>query len=90
MDERPGRAATGPAGERADVGFCGVGHGDGRNTVLERGRRIGARRLAQPVAKLEEEPRDRPARPPGHPTSWNLINAGTVLDGAPYPFPVFL
>jgi hypothetical protein len=62
----------------------------GRNTVLERGRRIGARRVAQPVAKVEEEPRDRPARPPGHPASWGLINAGTVLDGVPYPFPVFL
>ncbi len=36
------------------------------------------------------EPADRPARPSGHPLTWGLITAGTVLDGAVYPYPVFL
>jgi hypothetical protein len=64
--------------------------GLGRNTVLERGRRIGARQLrpAAPVVLLEH--RDRSAYPPGHPITWGLITHGTVLDGAAYPYPVFL
>ena len=61
----------------------------GRNTVLERGRRIGARK-PQPLARAVMEAADRPARSPGHPTTWGLINAGTVLEGQPYPYPVFL
>ncbi len=32
---------------------------------------------------------DRGPLPAGHPLSWGAINAGTVLDGAGYPFPVF-
>jgi hypothetical protein len=62
----------------------------GRNTVLERGRRIGARgpgRRAEQVAVMAA---DRPALPPGHPIMWNLLTDGTVLAGQPYPFPVFL
>jgi hypothetical protein len=61
----------------------------GRNTVLERGRRIGARKLPPPMPESLEAA-DRPARPPGHPVSWGLITAGTVLEGQPYPYPVFL
>jgi hypothetical protein len=63
--------------------------GLGRYTVLERGRRIGARR-PQPPPPPVIDARDRPARPPGHPETWSLINAGTVLEGAVYPYPVFL
>lgn len=62
----------------------------GRNTVLERGRRIGARgprRGAEPVVVTAA---DRPALPPGHPMMWGLLTDGTVLAGQPYPFPVFL
>ena len=61
----------------------------GRNTVLERGRKIGARRTptCPPPA---EEARDRPARQPGHPATWGLITSGTVLEGETYPYPVFL
>jgi hypothetical protein len=65
--------------------------GFGRNTVLERGRRIGARRpRRQPDPVVADEAADRPARPPGHPDSWGLITTGTLLEGTPYPFPVFL
>jgi len=62
----------------------------GRNTVLERGRRIGAKRVAQARQGNVEEPRDRPARQAGHPLTWDLINRGTVLEGEAYPYPVFL
>jgi hypothetical protein len=61
----------------------------GRNTVLERGRRIGARRLP-PAPALAEEARDRPPRQAGHPQTWGLLTAGTLLDGEAYPYPVFL
>jgi hypothetical protein len=64
--------------------------GLGRNTVIERGRRIGARRLRLATQRVEAEPADRPTRPAGHPFCWGLITAGTVLAGEPYPFPVFL
>jgi hypothetical protein len=36
------------------------------------------------------EARDRPARPAGHPHTWGMITAGTVLEGEKYPYPVFL
>lgn len=62
--------------------------GLGRNSVLERGRRLGARRQKLPVPVVEDK--DRPPRPPGHPATWGAITVGTVLEGAAYPFPVFL
>ncbi len=75
--------------------LTGVGWGDiarelelGRYTVVERGRRLGARRAPRPRVVVED--RDRPPRPPGHPDSWALITAGTLLDGQAYPYPVFL
>jgi hypothetical protein len=64
--------------------------GFGRNTVLERGRRIGARKLPKPVVVTVVEAADRPARQAGHPATWRLITDGTVLDGEAYPYPVFL
>jgi hypothetical protein len=64
--------------------------GLGRNTVLERARKIGARTKRRAVPAAEEEARDRPARPAGHPQTWGMINAGTVLEGVSYPYPVFL
>jgi hypothetical protein len=65
--------------------------GLGRNTVLERGRRIGARRPpGRQAVAAAEEPRDRLPRQAGHPDTWGLITAGTVLEGEPYPYPVFL
>ncbi len=64
--------------------------GLGRNTVLERGRKIGARRLRLCVPVAAEEARDRPARQAGHPETWGLLTAGTLLEGEAYPYPVFL
>jgi hypothetical protein len=64
--------------------------GLGRNTVLERGRRLGACKMPKPILRDVSEAADRPARPPGHPVTWGLITTGTVLDGAAYPYPVFL
>jgi len=63
--------------------------GLGRNTVLERGRKIGARRLPPPPP-LVEEARDRPSRQAGHPETWGLLTTGTLLEGEAYPYPVFL
>lgn len=62
----------------------------GRNTVLERARKLGARRRGPVMAPDLDDPADRPARPPGHPATWGMITNGTVLQGAPYPYPVFL
>jgi hypothetical protein len=59
-----------------------------RWTVIERGRRIGARRPPPDFVP----PRDDPARDPlpaGHSRSWGVINTGTVLEDAPYPLPIF-
>jgi hypothetical protein len=63
--------------------------GLGRNAVIERGRRLGARNLRRQLPVAVIEALDRPPRPPGHPDSWGLITAGTVLEGSAYPFPVF-
>lgn len=76
--------------ERVTWDGIALAMGLGRNTVLERGRKIGARRQRAMPACVPEEARDRPARQAGHPLTWGLINAGTVLEGAAYPYPVFL
>lgn len=62
----------------------------GRNTVLERARKIGARARRPVALAVVAEAADRPARPSGHPQCWALLIGGTVLEGSPYPFPVFL
>jgi hypothetical protein len=63
--------------------------GMARWTVIDRGRRIGA--LRPPRANLlpPEDP-SRDPLPPGHPRSWGVLTAGTVLEGTPYPLPVFV
>lgn len=63
--------------------------GRGRYVVLERGRRLGARRCP-PLPRAVTEAADRAPRPAGHPQTWALLTAGTLLDGAAYPYPVFL
>jgi hypothetical protein len=41
------------------------------------------------VVRGRPGPDDRPALPSGHPDTWGLINAGTCIEGASYPFPIF-
>lgn len=41
------------------------------------------------VVRGRPGPADRPALPPGSPESWGAITRNTLLDHAPYPFPVF-
>ena len=59
-----------------------------RWSIIERGRRIGAR----PPPRDFVPPPENPARDPlpaGHPRSWGVLTAGTVLENTPYPMPVF-
>jgi hypothetical protein len=56
--------------------------------VRERGRRIGAIRPPPDFVPLPEDPQREPL-PAGHERSWGAITRGTVLDGCPYPLPVF-
>ena len=60
-----------------------------RWTVIERGRRIGTRRPPPDFKPPPEDPAREPL-PAGHPRSWGAITAGTLLEGTPYPLPVFL
>ena len=59
-----------------------------RWAVIERGRRIGARRPPRELANIREDIARDPL-PPGHPRSWDVLTAGTVLENTPYPLPVF-
>ncbi len=57
-----------------------------RWTVIERGRRLGAK---LPVLEFDlpgDDP-ERPALPPGHKETWDVIIKGTPLEGMPYPIP---
>ncbi|HVC63301.1 MAG TPA: AsnC family protein [Acetobacteraceae bacterium] len=56
--------------------------------VTERGRRIGASRPPAEFVPAGEDPQREPL-PAGHPTSWDAITAGTVLEGEAYPLPFF-
>lgn len=78
--------------------------GVSRNAAIDRGKRLllaagspelaAARLPARPAApKAPPGPPSMEERPPlcaGHPLSWELLLAGSCLDGAAYPFPVFL
>ena len=57
-----------------------------RWTVIERGRRIGAR-LPPPDFEPPPEDPERPALPSGHRETWDVIVRGTCLEGMPYPIP---
>lgn len=59
-----------------------------RWSVIERGRRIGARRPPRELVHPREDAARDPL-PPGHPRSWGVLTAGTVLENTPYPLPVF-
>ena len=62
--------------------------GISRYTVIQRGRRIGAQRPPADFSPSPEDPRREPL-PAGHPRSWGVIIHGTLLEGVPYPLPVF-
>ena len=56
-----------------------------RWSIIERGRR-------RPPPREFVPPPEDPARDPlpaGHPRSWDILTAGTVLENTPYPMPVF-
>jgi hypothetical protein len=59
-----------------------------RYTAIERGRRIGAGKPPPEHKPVPEDPARDPL-PPGHARSWGVLIAGTVLEGTPYPLPVF-
>lgn len=63
--------------------------GVSRWSVIERGRRIGARLPPREFIRPPEDPGREPL-PAGHPRSWDVLTAGTVLENTPYPLPVFL
>ena len=58
-----------------------------RFAVIERARRIGARKPPD-HAPASEDP-ERETLPAGHSVTWGSITAGTVLEGLAYPYPVF-
>lgn len=64
----------------------------GRSAVIERARRLGIPPTPSPPSCPAPRPcrADRACMPPGHPLTWAAITAGTILDGEPYPYPVFL
>lgn len=72
--------------ESASWDSIAVAVGVTRWTVIERGRRLGARLPPTDLEPRLEDP-DRPALPPGHPESWGAINRGMSLEGMPYPTP---
>ena len=72
--------------ESASWDSIAVAVGVTRWTVIERGRRLGAR-LPPPDFQPSPEDPERPALPPGHPDTWGIIINGTSLDGMPYPIP---
>lgn len=59
-----------------------------RWAIIDRGRRIGARPPPREFIPPPEDPARDPL-PAGHPRSWNVLTAGTVLEGTVYPLPVF-
>jgi hypothetical protein len=59
-----------------------------RWTVIERGHRIGAERPPHEILPPPEDPARDPL-PAGHPRSWGVITAGTVLENVPYGLPAF-
>lgn len=53
--------------------------------------RLGTHLVQRPADRVVGRPGilDRPPLPSGHPVSWGAITDGTVLDHAPYPYPVW-
>jgi hypothetical protein len=73
--------------ERASWDSIALAVGVTRWTVIERGRRLGAR-LPPPDFQPPSEDPERPTLPPGHQETWGIITKGMSLEGMPYPIPV--
>jgi hypothetical protein len=58
-----------------------------RWTVIERGRRLGARLPPPDFVPAPEDP-ERPTLPSGHAATWGIIIKGTSMEGTPYPIPI--
>jgi len=56
------------------------------STIIERGRRIGARSPPPDFVPPPDDPHRAPL-PAGHSRTWGLMNAGTVLADEAYPMP---
>lgn len=56
--------------------------------VEHRGHVLGLPSALDSRRRPPEDPEREPL-PAGHPVSWDAINAGTVLQGEPYPLPFF-
>ncbi len=74
--------------EGASWEVIGTTLGMSRFAVMDRGRIIGAQRPPLEFTPPPEDPGREPL-PPGHPRSWGAITQGSVLEGEPYPLPVF-
>jgi hypothetical protein len=72
--------------ESASWDAIAVAVGVTRWTVIERGRRLGARLPPADFQPPLEDP-ERPSLPPGHPETWGIITKGMSLEGIPYPIP---
>jgi hypothetical protein len=82
LDRRPGLPDQTPRTE----GALGHGRGHPRPVPLVR------HRARTPPQRQIVAPPEDPARPPlpaGHPRTWDMLTAGTVLESTPYPLPVF-
>ncbi len=64
--------------------------GISRWATIERGRLLGARRPPPPPKCRQNAVTGREPLPPGDPASWGALIAGTLLDGAAYPYPPML
>jgi hypothetical protein len=73
--------------ERASWDIIAIAVGVTRWTVIERGRRLGARLPPHDFEPPAEDP-ERSPMPPGHPETWGVIIRGTSLDGMLYPIPI--
>lgn len=73
--------------ENASWDMIAAAIGVTRWTVIERGRRLGARLPPMDFEPPPEDPERMPL-PPGHPDTWGAIIKETPLEGMAYPIPV--
>lgn len=73
--------------ERAAWDTIAIAVGVTRWTVIERGRRLGAR-LPPPDFEPRSDDPERLPLPSGHEATWGIITSGTFLEGMEYPIPL--